>query len=84
MNIDAIELNAIRQFASSLHDGGCQSPHGGMCGCGWNLIEARIGELRGESAERVAWLRQGVKKLAADEQELVDEIIAAIDKAETP
>ena len=78
MNLDSIELKAIRKFADSTHDSGCQSPHGGRCGCGWNLIEARIEELRGESAERVDFLRRSVKGLNIEDQERVDTILADI------
>lgn len=55
----AVELHVWHTLAEA-HMGGCQSPHGGKCGCGWSLINAEFAEFDGE-AERAAWLRAGVK-----------------------
>jgi hypothetical protein len=70
-----LELNILRQF-SDPHDNGCQSPHGGKCSCGWNLIEARLAELRGnETPERIAFLRGSVEFTYIHDEANVMEIL---------
>lgn len=76
---DAIELAAIRGFAE-LHSSGCQSPHGGRCACGWNLIEARLEELRGADPARVTYLRDTVRFTYDEDQERIAEILADINR----
>ncbi len=78
--LNEIELIAIRTF-SELHDGGCQYPHGGKCGCGWNLVEARLEELRGAAAERIHFLRQSTRISYEHDQERINEILSHIEEA---
>jgi len=74
------ERDVIRKF-SELHDGGCQSPHGGKCSCGWNLIEARIEEAEGEGPSRVGFLRQTVWFAHDEDRARVENLLAAFDAA---
>lgn len=79
------ELDAIRSFAESLHSGGCQSPHGGRCSCGWNLIEARLEELGGDAhPDRLAFLRGGVKFVHDEDRQHTEEILAVLAGVASP
>ncbi len=74
----AAELRAIRAFVD-LHQDGCQSPHGGRCGCGWNLIEAALEEAAGDAhPDRLAWLRGTVQFAYEDDRERTTAILTQL------
>ena len=70
------ELSMLRRRAD-VHAGGCQFPHGGRCGCGWNLIEAEFDEFDGHT-ERATWLRNSVRDDHDDVSEELTELRALL------